>query len=99
LDLNLLQGGEWHERIAALRPGWAGVHGIMLLSPSDWRATLALFEQVFDQIRDSVPAALFDRAYGIVVHGDRAAENGARRALAAHLERLGMADSDSFGPL
>lgn len=80
---------------ADMRASWAQAHGILVITPGDWRATLAMVKELFD----GAPAQLAERAYGIVAHGDPAAAAEARTALAEHLDGLGMVDSDSFGPL
>lgn len=96
LDLGLLPAcGDLRDWSAAIRAKCAAAHGILVLTPSNWLPTHAMLHAVFEG--DS--GHLSDRAYGIVVHGDCAGVADARTALAEQLDRLGMVDSDSFGPL
>ncbi|QYF94120.1 NAD(P)H-dependent oxidoreductase [Massilia sp. PAMC28688] len=79
---------------------WLFTDGVMIIAPTGSEAIGRQFRPAIDRLAAAgYTAKLADRAYGVVVHGQRDQMPGMREDLTGWLDGMGMVDADSFAAL
>ena len=85
---------------AHLAEKWIAAHAVIVIASAGSTAMAGYLQDALAPIAASgVSAQLAERAYGLIVHGDAAAAQPTRQAIAAWLDGMAMVDSDSFATL